>query len=53
MVIQVIQLDDLGNDFDIGVIEANKLHLKIDGITLIRNGGTGQLSVRNNVRFVS
>lgn len=28
---------NLGNEFDIGTTEANKIHLKIDGITLLRD----------------
>ena len=30
--------DNLGNEFDLGVAEANKIHLKLDGTTIVRDG---------------
>ena len=39
----VLTPDNLGNEFDLGVEEANKIHLKLDNVTLIRDGA-GQLS---------
>jgi len=35
--------DNLGNEFDLGVIEANKVHLKFDGVSLFRDTTTGAL----------
>jgi len=37
MATNVVTVPNLGNDFDIGVIEANKIHLNIDGTTLVRS----------------
>ncbi len=34
----VVTPSNLGNEFEIGVTEANKIHLKVDGITLLRSG---------------
>ena len=41
----IVTLPNLGNDFNIGVIEANKIHLNVDGTSIIRDAGTGVLSV--------
>ncbi|MCB0098500.1 MAG: hypothetical protein KDE46_22360 [Caldilineaceae bacterium] len=35
---QVVTPQNLGNEFDLGVIEANKIHIKVDGTTIVRNG---------------
>lgn len=35
----VVTPANLGDEFDIGVIEANKIHVKIDGTTIVRNAG--------------
>ena len=40
-----VTVPNLGNDFDIGVIEAQKIHVKIDGVTLVRSVATGVVSV--------
>lgn len=42
--VQVITPGNLGNEFDLGVIEANKIHVKLDG-TLQRNVGTGEIGL--------
>lgn len=38
MATNVVTVPNLGNDFDIGVMEANKIHVNIDGTTLVRSG---------------
>lgn len=45
MTTNVVTVPNLGNDFDIGVIEANKIHVKIDGTTIVRDGATGVIAV--------
>jgi len=42
--VNLVQLDDLGLDFDIGVAVPNKITQKVDGTTIIRNATTGVLS---------
>ena len=42
--VQVITPGNLGNEFDLGVLEANKIHVKLDG-TLQRNVGTGEIGL--------
>lgn len=37
MTVNTVTVPNLGNDFDIGVMEANKIHVKIDGTTLVRS----------------
>ena len=44
MTTNVVTVPNLGNDFDIGVMEANKIHVKIDGTTLVRSAA-GVVSV--------
>lgn len=44
MAVNVVTNTNLGNEFDLGVIETNKIHVKIDGTTIVRNAGTGELS---------
>lgn len=44
MTTNVVTVPNLGNDFDIGVMEANKIHVNIDGTTLVRSGA-GVVSV--------
>lgn len=39
-----IKPDNLGNEFDIGTEEANKIHVKLDD-TLTRDPGTGEIGV--------
>jgi len=41
---QVVTPGNLGNEFDLGTIEAGKIHVKLDG-TLQRNVGTGELGI--------
>ena len=41
----LVHVNNLGNDFDIGVIEASKIHVKVDGTTIVRDTSTGVLSV--------
>lgn len=41
----LVHVNNLGNDFDIGVIESNKIHVKVDGTSIIRDNSTGVLSV--------
>lgn len=45
MTINVVTLNNLGNDFDIGQIEPSKIHVKVDGTTITRDPTTGTLSV--------
>lgn len=45
MTTNIVTLPNLGNDFDLGIIEANKIHLNVDGTSIVRNAGTGVLSV--------
>src|SRR5438477_167642 len=33
-------VSNLGNEFDLGTIEANKIHIKVDGSSLVRNPTT-------------
>jgi hypothetical protein len=40
----VLRPTNLGNEFDLGGIEADKAHLKLDGITISRNTLTGVIS---------
>jgi hypothetical protein len=49
MAIPVVTPSDLGNEFDLGLIEANKIHVKLDNATLVRDAGTGVLSSPNAV----
>jgi len=42
--VQVITPGNLGNEFDLGVIEANKIHVNFDGTSIVRNVGTGVVS---------
>ena len=44
MTVNTVTVPNLGNDFDIGVMEANKIHVKIDGTTLVRSAA-GVVSV--------
>ena len=41
----LVHVNNLGNDFDIGVIEASKIHVKVDGTSILRDTSTGVLSV--------
>ena len=41
----LVHVNNLGNDFDIGVIEASKIHVKVDGTSIVRDTSTGVLSV--------
>lgn len=41
----LVHVNNLGNDFDIGVIEANKIHVKVDGTTIVRDPATGVVGV--------
>ena len=45
MAVLVVTTSNLGNEFDLGVIEAGKIHIKVDGVTITRNIATGVLSV--------
>lgn len=45
MTTNVVTLNNLGNDFDIGQIEPSKIHVKVDGTTITRDSTTGTLSV--------
>jgi len=40
----LVHVNNLGNDFDIGVIEASKIHVKVDGTSIVRDPSTGVLS---------
>jgi hypothetical protein len=40
----VITAQNLGNEFDLGTIEANKIHVKLDGTSLVRDAVTGVIS---------
>lgn len=48
MAVQVVTPNNLGNEFDLGVIEANKIHVKL-GSGLVRNAGTGVISFDTSV----
>lgn len=41
---QVVTPGNLGNEFDLGVLEANKIHVKFDGTSIVRDLGTGIVS---------
>lgn len=38
---QIVHLNNLGNEFDIGTIESNKIHINFDGVTINRDPTTG------------
>lgn len=40
---QAVFLDNLGNSFDIGVTESGKLHVKVDGSSIVLNAVSGAL----------
>jgi len=42
---KVVRPQNLGAEFDIGVEESGKIHVKIDGVTLVRDPSTGKISV--------
>lgn len=44
MAINVVAVPNLGNEFDLGNIEANQIHVKFDGATIVRDPGTGVVS---------
>ena len=44
MAINVIVPSNLGSEFDLGQVEAGKIHLKLDGTSLVRNNTTGVIS---------
>jgi hypothetical protein len=44
MAVNVITPSNLGNEFDLGVIEQSKIHIKVDGNTIKRDATTGVLS---------
>lgn len=44
MAVNVITPSNLGNEFDLGVIESGKIHIKVDGNTIKRDSTTGVLS---------
>lgn len=53
MAVKVVTPGNLGNEFDLGVVEAGKVHLNVDGVTLRRNVGTGVLSAAGGVSVTS
>lgn len=44
MAVNVVTPSNLGNEFDLGVIEGSKIHIKVDGTSIVRNAGTGVIS---------
>lgn len=44
MAVQVIVASNLGSEFDLGQVEAGKIHLKLDGTSLLRDDITGVIS---------
>jgi len=42
---KVVRPQNLGAEFDIGVEESGKIHVKIDGVTLVRDPATGKIAV--------
>ena len=40
----VVTPGNLGNEFDLGIIEAGKIHVNFDGTSIVRNAGTGVVS---------
>ena len=45
MAVQVVTPTNLGNEFDLGTMEAGKIHVKFDGTTIQRNPATGVVSI--------
>lgn len=44
MPVNVVTVPNLGNSFDLGSIQANKIHVNVDGATLVRNPTSGLIS---------
>ena len=44
MIKNIVSRDNLGDDFDIGVEEVSKIHVKVDNATIVRDALTGVLS---------
>jgi hypothetical protein len=44
MAVNVITPSNLGNEFDLGVVESGKIHIKVDNNTIKRDATTGVLS---------
>lgn len=41
----LVHVNNLGNEFDLGNIEPSKIHIKVDGTTIKRDPTTGTLAV--------